>query len=117
MLRLSRAVLALFRDAALSWIKDHARSMGAALAFYTIFSVAPLLLIVIAVAGFVFGEEAARGEIYVQLQGMLGSQGARAVQGLLESVRQPADNVPAAIFGLVVLFNQLQLRFPSLQTL
>ena len=44
-------------------MKDHAQSMGAALAFYTIFSIAPLLLIVIAIAGFIFGEEAARGEI------------------------------------------------------
>ena len=63
--------------------------MGAALAFYTIFSIAPLLLIVIAIAGMVFGEEAARGEIYTQLNGLLGNSGARAVQGLLESVRQP----------------------------
>ena len=103
MLRLSRAVYALFRDAALNWVEDHAQSMGAALAFYTIFSVAPLLLIVIAVAGAVFGEDAARGEIYAQLHGLLGSTGARAVQGLLESARRPADNVPAALFGLLVL--------------
>ena len=115
MRRLLHAVYALFRDAARSWIDDHAQSMGAALAFYTIFSVAPLLLIVIAVAGFVFGEEAARGEIYLQLQGMLGSSGARAVQGLLESVRRPADNVPAAIFGLAMLFAAATSVFAELQ--
>jgi len=83
MLRLLRAIAALFRDAALNWVKDHAQSMGAALAFYTIFSVAPLLLIVIAIAGFVFGEEAARGEIYGQLVELLGATGAAAVQELL----------------------------------
>ncbi len=113
--RLLHAVYALFRDAALNWVRDHAQSMGAALAFYTIFSVAPLLLIVIAIAGFVFGEEAARGEIYVQLEGMLGTTGARAVQGLLESARRPADNVPAAIFGVVVLFVAATSVFAELQ--
>ncbi|MBN8507747.1 MAG: YihY/virulence factor BrkB family protein [Burkholderiales bacterium] len=115
MRRLARAVGALFRDAALNWVKDHAQSMGAALAFYTIFSVAPLLLIVIAVAGFVFGEEAARGEIYVQLQGLLGTPGARAVQGLLESARRPAQNVPAAVFGVIVLFVAATSVFAELQ--
>ena len=112
---LPRAVAGLFRDAALNWVKDHAQSMGAALAFYTIFSIAPLLLIVIAVAGYVFGEEAARGEIYVQLQGLLGTTGALAVQGMLESARRPADNVPAAAFGLLVLFVAATTVFAELQ--
>ena len=99
-----RAVTELFTAAAKNWVDDHAQSMGAALAFYTVFSVAPLLLIVIAVAGLVFGDEAARGGIYGQLQGLLGSTGALAVQGLLESARRPGDSVPAAVFGLGVLF-------------
>ena len=51
----------LFKAAAVNWVHDYAQSMGAALAFYTMFSIAPLLLIVISVAGLVFGEEAARG--------------------------------------------------------
>ena len=71
-------------------MKDHAQSMGAALAFYTIFSIAPLLLIVIAIAGFVFGEEAARGEIYGQLEGMLGTH--RRTRGAGPAgKRQPAQ--------------------------
>lgn len=115
MVRLLRELGALLRDAALNWVEDHAQSMGAALAFYTIFSVAPLLLIVIAVAGAVFGEEAARGEIYVQLHGMLGTTGARAVQGLLESARRPADNVPAAVFGVILLFVAATSVFAELQ--
>jgi membrane protein len=109
------AIAALLRDAGQSWFRDHAQSMGAALAFYTIFSIAPLLLIVIAVAGAVFGEDAARGEIYYQLQGMLGTPGARAVQDLLESVRQPADSVPAAAVGVVVLFIAATSVFAELQ--
>lgn len=115
MRRLLHAVGGLFRDAALNWVRDHAQSMGAALAFYTIFSVAPLLLIVIAIAGFIFGEEAARGEIHGQLQGLLGAPGALAVQGLLESARRPADNVPAAAFGAIVLFVAATSVFAELQ--
>ena len=115
MIRLLRALAALFRDAALNWVRDHAQSMGAALASYTIFSVAPLLLIVIAIAGVVFGDEAARSEIYLQLQGMLGTQGALAVQGLLDSAHRPADNVPAAVFGVGVLFVAATSVFAELQ--
>jgi membrane protein len=110
-----RAVVALFRQAALNWIKDYAQSMGAALAFYTIFSIAPLLLIVIAVAGFFFGEDAARGEIYQQLQGMLGSHGALAVQDLLESAGRRAESLPAALFGVVLLFVGATSVFAELQ--
>ena len=115
MLGAVRGLATLLRDAGTNWVDDHAQSMGAALAFYTIFSIAPLLLIVIAVAGMVFGEEAARGEIYTQLNGLLGNSGARAVQGLLESVRQPADNVPAALFGVGLLFVAATTVFAELQ--
>ena len=108
-------IAGLFKAAAVNWVKDYAQSMGAALAFYTIFSIAPLLLIVIAIAGAVFGEEAARGEIYGQLQGMLGSHGATAVQGLLESVGQRSESVPAAAFGVVVLFIGATSVFGELQ--
>ena len=109
------AIAGLFKAAAVNWVKDYAQSMGAALAFYTIFSIAPLLLIVIAIAGAVFGEEAARGEIYGQLQGMLGSHGATAVQGLLESVGRRSESVPAAAFGVVVLFIGATTVFAELQ--
>jgi len=109
------AIAGLFKAAAVNWVKDYAQSMGAALAFYTIFSIAPLLLIVIAVAGSVFGEEAARGEIYGQLQGMLGSHGATAVQGLLESVGRRSESVPAAAFGVVLLFIGATSVFAELQ--
>ena len=66
----------LLRQSVLAWVDDDAASKGAALAYYTLFSLAPLLLIVIAVAGLVFGAEAARGEIFGQLQGLVGTAGA-----------------------------------------
>ena len=67
-----------------SWRADYAPSMGAALAYYTEFSVAPLILIVISVVGRVFGREEARGEIFEQLSGRMGADGARAVQSRSE---------------------------------
>lgn len=86
-----------------SWINDYAPSMGAALAFYTMFSLAPLLLIAIAVAGLVFGQDAARGEIVTQLSAMLGQPGARAVQDMLASVQQPGQGIAATLLGVVLL--------------
>jgi membrane protein len=115
MSHLFKAAAGLFKAAAVNWMKDYAQSMGAALAFYTIFSIAPLLLIVIAIAGFVFGEEAARGEIYGQLQGMLGATGALAVQGLLESASRRVENVSAAAIGVLVLFIGATSVFAELQ--
>src|SRR6202008_615894 len=78
----------LVKAAASSWVDDYAPSMGAALAYYTLFSIAPLLIIAIAVAGLIFGQEAARGEIVAQIQGLIGREGAIAVQGLLKSANE-----------------------------
>jgi membrane protein len=111
----ARALADLFKAAALNWVDDHAQSMGAALAFYTIFSIAPLLLIVISVAGFFFGEEAARGEIYGQLHELLGSRGALAVQGLLESVSRSTDTTLATVLGLLFLYVGATSVFAELQ--
>jgi membrane protein len=108
-------VLDLFRVAAVNWVQDYAQSMGAALAFYTMFSIAPLLLIVISVAGIFFGEEAARGEIYEQLQGLLGTPGALAVQGLLESVSRSGESVAATVLGVALLFIGATSVFAELQ--
>ena len=77
--------------------------MGAALAFYTLFSIAPLLLIVLSIIGFVFGLEAARGEITGQLQNLMGEQSAMAVQALLQNVNKPNEGVIATIIGVLLL--------------
>ncbi|KAF0160011.1 MAG: membrane protein [Syntrophaceae bacterium] len=105
----------LIRAAASSWVDDYAQSMGAALAYYTLFSIAPLLLIVISVAGLIFGVEAARGEIVGQLQGLMGRQGAEAVQGLLESVNKPAESVTALLIGGILLLIGATTVFAELQ--
>ncbi|MGV8899187.1 MAG: YihY/virulence factor BrkB family protein [Burkholderiaceae bacterium] len=105
----------LIKAAASSWVDDYAQSMGAALAYYTMFSIAPLLLIVISIAGLVFGVEAARGEIVGQLQGLMGQQGAQAVQGLLESVNKPAESITATLVGGILLMIGATSVFGELQ--
>jgi membrane protein len=105
----------LVKAATASWVDDYAQSMGAALAYYTLFSIAPLLLIVIALAGLLFGVEAARGEIVGQLQGLMGPRGALAVQNLLESVSRPAESVAATLVGVVLLLVGATSVFGELQ--
>ena len=89
--------------------------MGAALAYYTLFSMAPLLLIAMAVAGLVFGADAARGEIMMQLQGLLGVAGALVVQELLESVNRPAGGLIATLLGLLLMLVGATTVFAELQ--
>ncbi len=90
-------------------------SMGAALAYYTMFSLAPLLLIVVSVAGLFFGEDAARGQIVAQLRSVMGDVGAVAIQELLASVRQPGQGLIATAIGVVLLLVGATTVFGELQ--
>jgi membrane protein len=90
--------------------------MGGALAYYTLFSIAPVLIIVIAVAGFFFGPEAARGEIVTQLRGLLGDDGAAAVQGLIESASEPEEVLFATISSVLLLLLGATTVFAELQS-
>ncbi|MEP7282887.1 MAG: YihY/virulence factor BrkB family protein [Rubrivivax sp.] len=98
-----------------AWSDDRCASMGAALAYYTLFSLAPLLLIVVSVAGLWFGPEAARGEVVVQLRGLFGEAGAAAVQQLLASVDRPAGNWLAMVVGSVLMLVGATTVFAELQ--
>ena len=98
-----------------AWIDDHAQSMGAALSYYTVFSIAPLLLIAISVAGLVFGRDAAQGAVVDQLQGLIGQTGAQAVQDLLRNVSKPSQGILATITGVVVLVIGATSVFAELQ--
>ena len=108
-------VIPLIKTTFNAWLDDYAPSMGAALAYYTMFSIAPLLLIVIAVAGLVFGADAVRGEIVGQLVGMMGRPGALAIEGLLQSVSKPADSLLATALGIVLLLIGATTVFGELQ--
>ena len=103
------------KRAVAAWSEDYAPSMGAALSYYTIFSLAPLLLIVISIAGLVFGADAVRGEIFGQLRGLMGDDAAKAVEGLLASVSQPAEGITATLIGVAVLLVGATSVFGELQ--
>ena len=105
----------LLRDAVIAFSNDQAASLGAALAFYTLFSIAPLLLIVISVAGLVFGEQAARGELLDQLATLMGSEGARTIEDLLAQVHQPEAGRWGTFTGLAVLLVGATTVFAQLQ--
>jgi membrane protein len=86
------------------WIADNAPMFGAALAFYSVFSLAPLLVIVIGVAGMVFGREAVQGEVVAQFSDLLGVEGARQVETVLRNASRPEDGAVATVLGVVTLF-------------
>jgi membrane protein len=94
---------ALLKDVANEWLEDKASRLGAALAYYTIFSLAPLLIIVIGVAGLVFGEQAVRGELGTQMKAMLGERAAAAIEDLLRNTQQTGTSSWAAVIGFVIL--------------
>lgn len=99
-----------------AWIDDFAPSMGAAIAYYTIFSIAPMLVIAIAVAGAIFGQDAAQGEIVAQLRSVIGEEGAVAIQGLLQSASKPAEGVIATGLSIVTLVIGSTAVFAELQS-
>lgn len=110
-----RAVWALFRDAFYEWSDDNAPRLGAALSYYTVFSVAPLLILSIAVVGLVFGEEAARGQVMEQIRGLVGDQVASAVQGMIASSRDTSSGILATAVGLATLLFGASGVFTELQ--
>jgi membrane protein len=86
-----------------AWIDHRASSRGAALAFYTLFSMTPILILAIAIAGYFFGAQAAQGEIIGQIQGLVGPNGAQAVQALLAAARNPLSGLVATLVATVLL--------------
>ncbi|HTJ96924.1 MAG TPA: YihY/virulence factor BrkB family protein [Rhodocyclaceae bacterium] len=107
--------LSLIRKSIAAWIDDYASSMGAAIAYYTLFSIAPLLIIVIAVGGAVFGPEAVEGEIVAQLSGLIGVEGAMGVQGLIRSASQPVHGTVATMISIAFLYIGATSVFSELQ--
>jgi membrane protein len=97
------------------WFEHRAGSMGAALAFYTLFSMAPILVLVLAIAGAFYGPQAAQGELFTQLRGLVGSQGAEAIQLVLAGARNKEEGQLATLiaaglllFGATTVFAELK---------
>lgn len=106
----------LTRDTLDGWIEDRCARTGAALAFYTIFSLAPILVIAIGLAGMVFGEQAARGEIFDQLRGLLGADGAATVESLLQSSSEGKAGLVATLVGFGTLLLGATTAFAELKS-
>jgi membrane protein len=99
-----------------AWSADYAPSMGAAISYYTVFSLAPLLVIVIAIAGAVFGRDAVAGAIVAQLGGLIGEQGASLIQNIIASANNSGDGLIAGSISVVVLIMGATSVFTELQT-
>jgi membrane protein len=99
-----KTIFELLKETFSEWSEDKASRLAAALAYYTIFSLAPLLVIAVAIAGFFFGgREAAREQIIAQVEGMVGAQGAQAVGSLIENASRPGAGILATVIGVVTL--------------
>jgi membrane protein len=99
-----RGLWPLLKETYNDWSRHQAPKLGAALAYYTILSLAPLVIVVIAVIGLVFGHQAAQGQIMGQIQGMVGQQGAEAIQAIVAASSKPKTGTVATILGLITLF-------------
>jgi membrane protein len=110
-----KTIWVLLKETFAEWNNDKASRLAAALAYYTIFSLAPLLIIAIAIAGAVFGEEAAKGEIVEQLQGLVGREGAQFIQIAIENASKPNQGTIASIISVVVLLFGASGLFAQLQ--
>src|SRR5208283_890304 len=98
-----KALLRVFRQASGDWVDDNASSLGASVAFYTLLSLAPFIIIAVAAAAVVYGQEAAQGRLASEIQGMAGPDVARTIQGIVRSAYQPRTGVIATLLGLATL--------------
>lgn len=106
----------LLKDTVVAWSDDFAPSMGAAISYYTMFSLAPLLVLVIAVAGLAFGAEAVQGQIGTQLSSLMGDETAQAVQSMIESAAVSDNGLWAAVLSVAILIVGATSVFGELQS-
>jgi len=105
----------LLKDSAIAWDDDNVGQQGAALSFFTVLSLSPLLILVVVLSSFGFGREAASGHLVSQIRGLIGIEGAKFVQSLITSAYKSESNVPAAIFSVVMLLVGASAVFISLR--
>jgi membrane protein len=110
------AVLRIFPSALKAWWDDDATRLGASLAYYTLFAIAPILLVAMGIAGLVFGAEAVRGQLVGQIDHLVGREGARAVQSLLAGASEHKAGVFATVLGGMTFVLAATGAFLELQT-
>jgi membrane protein len=110
-----RVLLDVLKTTFTEWQEDKASRLAAALAYYTVFSMAPLIIIVLGIVGFIFGQDMVSGHLLVQIRGLVGEDGAAVFQSIIENASQPSSSIVATligvgtlIFGATGLFAQLQ---------
>jgi membrane protein len=110
------ALWTVLKRALAGWWGDNVPRLGASLSFYTLFALAPVLVVAIAIAGLAFGPEAVRGEIVGQVRGLVGEEGGRAVQAMLEGASKRSESRLATVLGLLTFFIGATGAFLELQT-
>src|SRR5204863_4090313 len=95
--------VSLCKTAVYSWLDDRAPTMGASIAYYTVFSLAPMLVLVIAIAGLAFGQKAAEGALFGELADLIGAESAVAVQAMLRSASGTGSGIFATAVGIGTL--------------
>lgn len=111
----ARPGLALLAETYREWKDDHALQWGAALAYYSIFSIAPLLLVVVSVAGLVFGREAVEGRLVAEIAGVVGPQAAAAIEAMVANAARSGSGVWGTIVGVGLMLLGASGAFAHLQ--
>jgi membrane protein len=110
-----RAIPALLQETGFEWYADRGPRLGAALAFYTLFSLAPLLIIITAIAALAYGQEVAHAQIIRQIEELIGREGADAIRAIIENASRPSSGVAATLIGLATLLFGATIVFSELQ--
>jgi membrane protein len=97
------SIWTIVKEAAENWATHRDARQGAALAYYSVFSIGPVIVIAVAIAGLVFGQEAVNGEVAASIRGALGDTGAEAVQAMLADASRPRQGIVATVLGLATL--------------
>ena len=111
-----KSIYVLLKASVSNWVEDFAPSMGAALSYYTVFSIAPLLVIVIAVAALVFGQSEAQTAILDQISGLVGPEGASAIKSMLASAQKPKEGAISSALSVVMLLIGATTVFSELES-
>ena len=105
----------LLKETVFAWHADRVPRLGAALAFYTLFSLAPLLMVIIAIAALAFGRDIASTQLNKQIEAFIGSEGARVIQATLENTSRPRSGIVATLIGLATMLFGTTIVFSELQ--
>jgi membrane protein len=98
-----RAVWDMIKETVHDYLEDKVPRLGAALAFYSVLSLSPILIIAITIAGLIFGAEAARGHLVAQIRGLVGQEGGKAIESMISHANKPGEGMVASIFGVLTL--------------